>query len=582
MEALAIEGAWLVDNAEAHVVLLQLPPLSLSLLKSGESRPAVLNVLTQLLGPLRRLEEMVTQGRPAIVLLPELAVAFRDWATIDALVRAYPHPVILITGFSFTSGEALVGWANEANSITDRKAVWHQGHSPSANRVYNGGWCWIHKPNVSTTCIAFQKITAEQREERKIPNLDTGQYTFCLELDDLVIFPVICSDLLAMSGGQRVIASKIESFLAQQNALHRKVLVAGLLAQNAAHADWRRAIVDVARGVNTERVNVCVVNWAYDILVHQEHEDRWRDFSGVYVAGERQPSLLQMQPMRRFKTEELEAAIARSTEACVLGGPMRWAFNSATTRHVWAVNVAYSLDSKGDFVGQTCESPITYELVRFIQRQLDAAGAPSLSAYARVALTDVRDHLLSDAATPTAEQLICTSLFGCLDQVPPGEVHADNLSKYAVQLDLAIRIIGALRSVADVVWQESPEELGQLENRQMNASLLVWNSPERAITVKQRIDGWKGDVFRSKPLVIFSNVSGSLPLGYASNRRRDIGSAPSPQSRSIAEAVEKDYILQAPLDELSDCLHIATVEESIAALSAILSDKLSWLLGRRH
>lgn len=582
VQSISLDGAWLTDSEEAHIVLVQLPPpLIPGLLETEASRPSVLNVLTQLLGHPRRLSEIVTQGRPAIVLLPELALAFKDWATVDALIRNYPHQVILITGFSFTSGEALVNWVNETPTLTTRRAAWLEAHQPAAPRVYNGGWCWVHKPE-TTTCIAFQKTTAEQRTERQIQNLDTGQYTFCLELDDLIIFPIICSDLLAAHAGHRVIAAKISGHLSNSANDNRKVVIAGLLAQEKAHASWRTAIADVARQIDTERVNVCIVNWAYDIIVNGEDDDQWRDFSGVYIAGERRPALFQMHPMRRFKTEQIEGAISRITESCVLGGPMRWTFNAATTRHVWAVNIGYSLDVNGSLGGPCCDNPIKYELTRFVRRQSEPTNPPTvLTASSRSALSAVMGHLIG-GGSPNAQHLAHTTLFGYRDNDSESEVNADNLSKFSLELNKGLKALGALTSVVHVSWQINPGRIGQFESKKGNTAILVWSSPELSITVKQKIDRWMSDAFWTEPVIIFSNVSSSLLGNAVSSRRQDIGSAPGPLTRSAVEPTRQNYILQAGLDELGDCLHEDTAQKSAAAITHVLDTKLVALAGKKR
>lgn len=225
------DGRWL-NNDEAYVVLAQIAPLAPDAIKGTASRAAAMTMLSELLAG-RRLAEVVTQGRPAILILPELALAFSDWETIDTFVRAYPSPLIVISGFSFTRGSALQNWLSVHPSATERRAAWDQQAAPAPERIYNGGWCWVHNPGTRTACIAFQKVTAEQREEIRIDALDTGQNTFCLELDDLIIFPVICSDFLSVVGGQRLIANKITQYIAAHyDNDSRKILVTGLLCQH--------------------------------------------------------------------------------------------------------------------------------------------------------------------------------------------------------------------------------------------------------------------------------------------------------------------------------------------------------------
>ena len=571
------EGHWL-DGDQAHVVIAQLVPVDREIMCSDAARPSVLVMLTQLLAGERRLSEIVTQGRPAILILPELALAFSDWATVDTLVRAYPSPLILISGFSVTRGDALVNWLAAAPSETERRATWAAVAPPAAERIYNGGWCWIHRPAIKTTCVTFQKTTAEQRDEIRIEGLDTGHNTFCLELDDLIIFPVICSDFLATAGGQRLVAAKIIGHIAQYNNDARKILIMGLLSQNKGHVIWRTAISDIARLINIDKVNICLVNWAYDILFTQEDEDRWRDYSGVYLASERQPTLIQMRSVRRFSTDTLEGAVSRITEACVLGGPVRWTF-SATARNVWAVSKDYLMGPDGMLLGSCCDDPIKYELVRFIRRMTETADAPADSSRPciREGLSKIKLHLAQGNA-PNAEFIVHTTLFGKRDRNSEKAISADGLPRFSQELAQGIKALGALSLVAGIMWQTDAQTYGQLRQDDNGLNILVWSSPELAITVKQQIDRWRSDALRTSPLIIFSKASGAIiPSQSPSNRRADIGSSPAPAQRSAAEPSQRNSIIEANLDELAECVHEDTTLASVQALTAVLSAKTELL-----
>ena len=380
-------------------------------------------------------------------------------------------------------------------------------------------------------------------------------------------------DFLATSGGQRVVASKIIDHIAQHDNDARKILIAGLLSQNKGHVIWRTAISDIARLINIDKVNICLVNWAYDILLTQEDEDRWRDYSGVYIASERQPTLLQMRSVRRFSTDMLEGAVLRITDS-VIGGPIRWTF-SATARNIWVVNRDYLLGPDGALLGSCCDDPIKYELVRFIRRMTDAPDAPADSSRPciREGLTQIKQHLTRGNA-PNAEYIVHTTLFGQRDSNSERQLSADGLPRFSQELAQGVKALGALSLVGGVMWQPNAQIQGQLRQDDNGLSILVWSSPELAITVKHKIDRWQIDPLRTSPLIIFSKASGALiPSQTPSNRRADIGSSPAPAQRSAAEPSQRNSIMEANLDELAQCVHEDTTRASVQALSEVLAAK---------
>ncbi|MEE8530663.1 MAG: hypothetical protein V3S34_00420 [Hyphomicrobium sp.] len=279
---LPFDESWLTEQGEAHIVLAQVAPAAIDILRAGTGRPWVVETVRDLIGPKRCLAQIVTGDKPAILVLPELALGFDDWSVIDELVRGWDHPLILIAGFGFTRGADLNIWLGQVGP-TERHAAWRNGQGPADERVYNGGWCWVHRPE-ATDCITFLKVTAEQHGEIHVDGLDIGTINLSIRLNDLIIFPVVCSDLLSVEGGHRVIPRKIARYLEDNANDGTHVLVIGLLLQKTAHERWRTAVLDVARHINSERVNVCLVNSAHDICAMDEETDRWRDYSGVYIA----------------------------------------------------------------------------------------------------------------------------------------------------------------------------------------------------------------------------------------------------------------------------------------------------------
>ena len=364
-------GSWLTDQGEAHVVLAQVKSAPDVNLAADAARPWVVTTLMGLLGPEQRLGQIVSGNKPVILILPEFALGFDDWLAIDELVRGWTHPLILIAGFGFTKGDRLSAWrAQEGPTL--RRAAW----TALANeRKYNGGWCWVHRPGAEMTCVAFLKSTAEQAHEIHVEGLDQGESNLAVNLDDLIIFPIICSDFLSIIDGRRIVQRKLAQYLDASGG-NKKVLIAGLLLQKTAHEKWRTAIFDIARNINSERVNLCLGNASNDMCALQEDEDRWRDYSGMYLAKGRHPYLEHFSAVRRFATEQIDGAVTRTTSASVLGGPLRWNFVGATGRHIWVVQKDYAIAGDGTLIESECTDRFRFEALRAIKRITVGRGAP--------------------------------------------------------------------------------------------------------------------------------------------------------------------------------------------------------------
>jgi hypothetical protein len=572
VHTISCDSDWL-DNGQAHVVVAQLAPVENVL--SGETRPSVLQSIRELLADPRRLAEIVTQGRPAILLLPELAIAFSDWSVIDAMVRAYPTPLIVISGFSLTRGVDLLAWAAGSNGDTSREVAWDADHPPANTRRYNGGWCWVHTPD-ETRCIAFQKGTAQQNDEAQVDGFDAGKNSFCLELGDLIVFPVICSDFLFVQEGQRVVVRTISQHISVYENDARRILVVGMVAQSKGHHLWRNAITDVVRNINTNKVNVCLVNWAYDLLATPEPEDQWRDYSGVYVAAERGARRSAMKAVRAFTNDAIGAAVPRVTEPCVVGGPIRWTFD-ATGKYIWTVNAGYTLDDRGTFKAVCCDDPIQYELMRFLRRQVEPPNAPSRKGTPCVAdsISSMKAHLgIGDA--PNAEEICHKSLFGERDRRSEEAISAEGIVKFEKELAQALPALGTLSLLQETEWQTDSWSRGQIRHAAEHAHVLVWSSPESGIAVKRKIDNWRDDPLQTVPLIVFSKTSGGLiAVDAPSDRRKNIAMTPPAKERSAAEPRQRNAIVEAGLDEILNCCHEENTAASIQAASNLVAQKLA-------
>lgn len=575
---LTFQGTWFTDQAEAHVVLAQVAPPAEAVLRQGESRPWVVQTLESLLGADQRLAQIVTANRPAILLLPELALGLDDWAAVDALVRGWQRPLILISGFGFSRGDRITAWVQE-DGPTTRHAGWPADEGPAAARVYNGGWCWVHRPG-ATACVTFLKSTAEQHEEIHIEGLDHGTAHLAIRVDDLIIFPVICSDLLNIVAGQRVVARKIARYLDDHAANDTRVLIAGLLLQKSGHAKWRDAVIDVARTINTERVNVCLINSAHDICSMGEDADRWRDYSGVYIANGRHAFADQFSAARRFTTDQIDAAVIRHTSPAVLGGPLRWTFNGATGRHLWAVQLDYGVDGAGPLVASPCQDRYRFETLRLLRRLTDTHDAPvsHKTVVARAAYGVIRTQI--ETQVPPAAEILCQkTLFGEAGQESGSRLDADRLSNFLPQAAIGFKALGALKPLDTVVWQPDPKQRGQLHIPARKTNVLVWCYPDSAIGMIQTLRRWRAELAVVPPLVVFKKAMGvhhDAPH-ETSKRRDDVGEAPAASQRRADTPRAGALIAERNLEDLEACFAQAEMPAFTTAVQAQLTAALQTL-----
>ena len=568
----------MTDQAEAHVVLAQIAPPAKATVDAGASRPPVVQTLQGLLGADSRLAQIVTGNRPAILLLPELALGLDDWATVDALVYAWPRPLILIAGFGFSRGDRITAWLGE-NGPTVRYAGWANGEGPADERFYNAGWCWVHHPG-ATACVTFLKATAEQHDEVHIFGLDHGGAHIAIRVDDLLIFPVICSDLLNIVEGHRVVARKITQYLDAQAGDATRVLIAGLLLQKSGHEKWRNAVVTTAHAINSERVNICLVNSAHDICSMGEDIDRWRDYSGMFIAKGRHAFAGQFPAVRRFSTEQVDGAVVRHTSAAVLGGPLRWTFNGATGRHLWFVQKDYGIDANGPLVDSPCQDRYRFETLRALRRLTDTHDAPAAykTVVARASYGVIRTQIETQIE-PAAEVLCQKTLFGEPGQEAGNRLDADKLSDFLLQAAIGLKVLGALKPLDTVSWQADPKQKGQLQIVARTTNLLVWCYPDSAIRMTQILRRWRAELAPAPPLLVFKKATGAHLAAppETSKRRDDVGEAPAASRRSADTPRASALIVERSLEDLEACFAQNEMSAFTTAVQAELAAALQAL-----
>ncbi len=569
-----VKARWMTALGEVHVVVAQVMAAAAKDLTDA-SRPWIYKTIEELLGEKALLSEIVPGKHPSIVILPELALGFDDWEKVDELVRSWRKPIVLLSGFGFTKGERLLDWL-ALEGKTNRTAAWTVDDGPSKSRTYNGGWCWVHLPSETTRCITFLKTTAEQQAEIFIKDLAQGTYNLSVDFEDLRIFPVICSDLLS---GQEHIEERLRSAL-KAKADTRNVLVAGMLLQPKANDKWPKAIHDLARTIDRKRINICLVNSVWSMVSHAEEIDRWRGYTGAYLADGRKSYDDRFSAVRRIAANYIEGVVARTTEASVLGGPLRWTFSETKGRHIWAVNKDFRVEADGKLSESPCVDEFQFEVLRYVRRLTLANDAPK---FTKSPLVKECYESVSARVAQSVKQAahICQKvLYGECGDLALGQVSPDGLPAFYDQISSGLRVLGALVRHGNTIWVEDPSHRGHLRCNVTGADVLVWHYRGPLIELTQVLRRWEANP-KTDPVVVFRKAAGiahGLPHAI-SGRRDDIANAPESLSRSVAETRPGKRVVSCDLDALE--AHFS-IQQPIEFAEAVRSDLESGLAILSH
>ncbi|UOS97413.1 hypothetical protein LZZ50_12685 [Xanthomonas arboricola] len=206
-----------------------------------------------------------------LLILPELSLAWDDWATVDAAVKSYNKPLVLIAGFGFT----------KAGLIKEQVPFLNAGVSNERN--VNFGCAWLQLPAKGelpalSAIHYYCKNFAEQSVEA--PNFDPylGSEHIVLAFEDCSIAPVICADLLADSQiGKLNAVDKLKAYRLKNG---RPVIVAASVLQGKPwHNIWSSRI---DRTVDSDLI-LALANYSHENRPASYADDGNRNLSGAYA-----------------------------------------------------------------------------------------------------------------------------------------------------------------------------------------------------------------------------------------------------------------------------------------------------------
>lgn len=475
-----VGGSWLT-NGYLQVCILKLTPPSVDEWQNDKARIENLAIVTQLLtattGASQSLLMQEFPAKPSLVLSPELVFGFPDFDSLNSLIKQHNNNLIFICGFGFSDGNRL----SELAGREGVEGVWK--NPPNPNKKYNGGWVWIKIEN-SIKCFIFLKNFFEQSHEISIPNLESGDSILRLNGDDLIIFPLVCADLISTEVNSP--RSRIIKSLSKDGASNKKVLITGsLLNVKSDSGHWKAAIGDLLEQTKASNSRLILSNCINPSPEQHEEVDKWRCLSGVFQYREGcKPPKMALPNIRYVEDTKFSGLVLRKTQSGAAFGPVKWTNNSSEglhalstcSHHIW-------VNEKLHFCDGICAADELYRFVvrnrgRFLHEKISSnSSAKSLSS-------SELDKLISELSPDSNSQLrsVAGNLFlKCLKGVKKdAKLCPDQLHHQSASLDCAITTLKLLQHAIDAKLLPVDKELayGQLLSSDSEQEILVWDSSE--------------------------------------------------------------------------------------------------------
>jgi hypothetical protein len=272
-----------------------------------------------------------------VVVCPEYAFGSSDWQAIDAVVRAFPGPLIVLGGFGQTKLASL-------NAIRDvagegLRCGWH-AEAEADGRPMNFGSAWIKKADGHREVVLYGKNYLEAEHE-DLGGVFKFEHLTEIIFEDLRIFPFICADALELpaQGSDLSVSQRVAL---QVNQSHKPALCIGSLLQPSGQATtkWTSAIAGLLQGLGHASAGLLICNIAttgYDVRTGGE---LWRNLSGTYVAKRhaRQGQKQIQDAAAYFETDAVMAWPLRTTSPQLVFGTLSLPpySNDQGVLHPWA------------------------------------------------------------------------------------------------------------------------------------------------------------------------------------------------------------------------------------------------------
>ena len=586
-----IDENWLT-NGQLDVCFLKLQTPPLPTMIGNESRPINLEILrktlTQQEGGARSLLEQEVNTNSAILLAPELAFGSVDFDAIDELVGQASNCLILVAGFGFSDGQLLI----DQDSLAHVTGIWSA--PPIANKNYNGAWVWV-KSSESIHCYICLKNYPEQQREIAVPNLVFGNEILRLEFNDLVVFPLVCADLISTqenSPAKRI----VESLKDVSNADKKTLITASLLNYKSHSGYWKDAIGDLLQTARAYKTRVLLCNCVNPDPLVDEDEDKWRCLTGGYGhLDDTRPPQLPLPNLRYVKDTKYSGLVLRNPEHGCVFTKLSWTNNASEGAHILTSAAQHVLS---DNLLVQCDGDCAAdELFRFISKHKGGCLHEMVELtetsmdIAKVELEDLLQRLApgsNDSLRKFSGEIFSKCLAG-VDYKKP--ICADDLSMYKKNLDCAVTTMMIIRKVisADLLSLGEELEYGQLLDQNSDSEILVWDTANyKSSQLYDKVKGSvsiRGGSARRLTVIGRGNNAGTLPPNgrVRTTRLDDIGI-----SSSSADLGSEERDITMPKDrvvfwqnqgEIDDILSSVTSE---AQLQTAIDECLKLTIGEAN
>jgi hypothetical protein len=465
---ISLAADWLNANGELAVCLAQPALVNPKVIPNDAPRPDSLALATAIFADdngQSRLSRWFA-GQSGLLLFPEYAFSSADFETLNNFIAGYTHPLIVIAGFGAVDG------AHLAQLLGSCTATWPGGADKiDPQSRYNAGWCWIHNGAGDSSCYVILKNFFEQQFEITFDGLATGDHILQIEAQDLVLFPIICSDLISEQPNSARV--RITDKLATRAQNGSNVLIAAPLYTDKPQSGHWSGVINNIVSLNSRRAGLIFVNQLAANCSLDPDQDQWRCLSGGFVHKHIMASAppLPFPSVRYVSTNEGSGLLLRQSLAGVAFGHFRWV-NAAELGRIWVPQ--HRVLQAGELQLIT-ESVASQELKRYVTRRREVIS----SNYHESAKPIIQSGLDSIEASPTEAHLtprLWPGLLSGVDESTSG-FDPDKIDTQTVYLDQALAVFSAVEQATGATPLVAGSRHGQLLLEE-SCEILVWKSPQ--------------------------------------------------------------------------------------------------------
>ncbi|MCK9303800.1 MAG: hypothetical protein M0P27_00195 [Bacteroidales bacterium] len=554
IKEITVDGPWLVGD-ELHLCIVQTAPPSIDDIKADSPRLANVSLLQHLLqgrpdvgGGIPILTELLPGSGPCIVMFPEYSFGSDDWFVLNSAIGSAERPLVLFAGFGASTGELVKHWASTDADDYSQPHCFETPSSLAPTSLYNGAWCWVHRPGIDTRCYCFLKTFPDQRIECiTIPDLALGEVPLVFSFDDLVITPGICADLLCgqTDNWRDTITKHLENTSVGKS---KSVFFAGLLYQKPpGHELWQNAI-DGMLNIPLDRPGfspvVALANHALGTPEWDKTSDCWRSQSGVFTSKNVFMSQEYLSHVKKVTDRNFIGVLIRRSEPCAVGGRVRWSKSATTGMFLWHVGkcaIILSCNEKFSVLSRNIEAD--YECERLLKRLI----LPKLTSGTEV-LVDERDSLLQFIVDHKMGARLISSLLQGLDDT--GQYKAQNSKVICTWIkddqrkeQLRRGLVGLLflKKIEIGNWSNEKNTLGQIHKDLggKHVHTLVWSSVElTGLQMNRSIEQWVNEFSTTQVLLVIGQAnSGALNSGRVKPEKRCDVTVPDDRALSRSASI---------------------------------------------